>query len=100
MTWDEWRKINEDMIALIRAYNQETIPLVAGLDWAYDLSPLRDSPIRADRIGYVTHPYPNKRIKPPWPPKWEEDFGFASANYPIIATELGFSSQYGSQGRE
>jgi aryl-phospho-beta-D-glucosidase BglC (GH1 family) len=94
MTWDEWRKINEDMIALIRAYNQETIPLVAGLDWAYDLSPLRDSPIRADRIGYVTHPYPNKRT-PPWPPKWEEDFGFASANYPIIATELGFSSQYG-----
>jgi len=96
MTWDEWRQINEDMIALIRAYNQETIPLVAVLDWAYDLSPLRDSPIRAEHIGYVTHPYPNKRSQP-WPPKWEEDFGFASANYPIIATELGFSSEYGSK---
>ncbi|HEY4876523.1 MAG TPA: hypothetical protein VIH86_13180, partial [Puia sp.] len=26
----------------------------------------------------------------PWPPKWDEDFGFAAANYPIIATEIGF----------
>lgn len=28
----------------------------------------------------------------PWPPKWEEDFGFAAANYPIIATEIGLKS--------
>jgi aryl-phospho-beta-D-glucosidase BglC (GH1 family) len=94
MTWDEWRQINEDMISLIRASNQEAIPLVAGLDWAYDLTPLRDSPIRAERIGYVTHPYPNKRSRP-WPPKWEENFGFAADRYPLIATEFGYSSQYG-----
>ena len=96
MTWDEWRQINEDMISLIRASNQEAIPLVAGLDWAYDLTPLRNSPIRAERIGYVTHPYPNKRSRP-WPPKWEEDFGFAADRYPVIATEFGYSSQYGSK---
>jgi len=94
MTWDEWRQINEEMIALIRASNQEAIPLVAGFDWAYDLTPLRNSPIRAERIGYVTHPYPNKRTQP-WPPKWEEDFGFAADRYPVIATEFGFSSRYG-----
>jgi aryl-phospho-beta-D-glucosidase BglC (GH1 family) len=96
MTWDEWREINEEMIALIRATNQEAIPLVAGFDWAYDLTPLRDSPIRAERIGYVTHPYPNKRSRP-WPSKWEEDFGFAADRYPLIATEIGYSSQYGSK---
>jgi hypothetical protein len=95
MSWDEWRQINEDMISLIRAYDKETIPLVAGFDWAYDLTPLHDNPIRAEHIGYVTHPYPNKRSQP-WPPKWEEDFGFASASYPIIATEIGFSNEYGS----
>jgi aryl-phospho-beta-D-glucosidase BglC (GH1 family) len=94
MTWDEWRQINEEMIALIRASNQEAIPLVAGLDWAYDLSPLRDSPIRAERIGYVTHPYPHKRLMP-WPLKWEEDFGFAAGRYPVIATEFGYSGEFG-----
>ena len=98
MTWDEWREINEEIISLIRAYDNETIPLVAGLDWAYDLTPLHDSPIRAERIGYVTHPYPNKRPQP-WPLKWEEDFGFASASYPVIATEIGFSTRYGPKGQ-
>ncbi len=93
MTWDEWRQINEQTISIIRAFNRETIPLVAGLDWAYDLSPLRDNPVRAERIGYVTHPYPNKRTQP-WLPKWEEDFGFAADRYPIIATEIGFSTDY------
>ena len=96
MSWDEWRGINEEMITLIRAYDKETIPLVAGLDWAYDLAPIRDSPVRAEGIGYVTHPYPNKR-KMPWEGKWEEDFGFAAARYPMIATEIGFSDQYGSK---
>jgi hypothetical protein len=92
MSWDEWRQMNEDMISLIRSYDRETIPLVAGFDWAYDLTPLRINPVRAEHIGYVTHPYPNKRSKP-WQPKWEEDFGFAADRYPVIATEIGFGSR-------
>jgi aryl-phospho-beta-D-glucosidase BglC (GH1 family) len=96
MSWDEWRQINEDMITVIRAYDKETIPLVAGFDWAYDLTPLRISPIRAEQIGYVTHPYPFKRPRP-WPPKWEEDFGFAADRFPIIATEIGFNTGDGTR---
>lgn len=95
ISWDEWRQINEEMIAVIRGYNQETIPLVAGFDWAYDLTPLRINPVRAEHIGYVTHPYPNKRSQPR-PPKWEEDFGFAANSYPILATEIGFDASFGS----
>ncbi len=91
ISWDEWKKINEDMIATIRSYDRQTIPLVAGFDWAYDLSPLRINPVEAAGIGYVTHPYPHKRSKP-WEPKWEENFGFAADQFPVIATELGFSS--------
>ena len=94
VTWEEWRGINEEMIDLIRANNKDAIPLVAGFDWAYDLTPLRTSPIRAENIGYVAHPYPNKRIKP-WPPRWEEDFGFAASKYPMMATEIGFDTSYG-----
>jgi hypothetical protein len=95
MSWSEWKKINEDIIALIRAYDDERIPLVAGLDWAYDLTPLRNEPIEAEGIGYVAHPYPHKRDKP-YVPKWEEDFGFAAGRYPMVVTEFGFSK--GKQG--
>lgn len=92
MPWNDWKKINENLISLIRAYDTTKIPLVAGFDWAYDLTPLNSDPIQADGIGYVTHPYPNKRSKP-WEPKWEEDFGFAASRYPMIATEIGFTTQ-------
>ncbi len=88
VSWDAWKKSVEEQIAIIRAYNPQAIPLVAGFDWAYDLTPLRLSPIAAEGIGYTTHPYSNKRSQP-WEPKWEEDFGFAAAKYPVIATEFG-----------
>ncbi len=89
MSWAEWKQINENIIKLMRAFDMETIPLVAGLDWAYDLTHLKYDPIEAEGIGYVTHPYAHKR-KPPWPDKWDENFGFAAGKYPVIATELSF----------
>jgi endoglucanase len=88
VSWDAWKKTVEEEIAIIRANNPQAIPLVAGFDWAYDLTPLRLSPIAAEGIGYTTHPYAHKRTQP-WEPKWEEDFGFAAAKYPVIATEFG-----------
>ncbi len=97
ISWSDWKKINEDIIKLIRSFDTETIPLVAGFDWAYDLTPLREEPIAAQGIGYVTHPYENKRSKP-WEPKWEEDFGFAAAKYPVIATEWGFQTPGAERG--
>jgi Endoglucanase len=90
MSWSEWKKINENIIHLIRAYDAERIPLVAGLDWAYDLTPLRIEPIDAEGIGYVTHPYAHK-CKRPYESKWDEAFGFASNRYPVVATEFGFT---------
>ena len=94
MPWSEWKTINENLINLVRAYDKETIPLVAGLDWAYDLTPILDDPIRAEGIAYVSHPYEHKR-KAPFEPKWEENFGFAAARYPVVVTEFGFSVRPG-----
>jgi hypothetical protein len=94
MSWTEWKTINENIINLVRSFDNETIPLVAGFDWAYDLTPLHNEPVNAERIGYVTHPYENKRSQP-WEPKWEEDFGFAAGKYPVVATEFGFSLRTG-----
>jgi endoglucanase len=88
VSWDAWKKSVEEQIILIRAYNPQVIPLVAGFDWAYDLTPLILSPIAAEGIGYTVHPYANKRSQP-WEPKWEEDFGFVAVKYPLFATEFG-----------
>jgi aryl-phospho-beta-D-glucosidase BglC (GH1 family) len=89
-TWGEWKKINETLIKLVRSYDKETIPLVAGFDWAFDLTPLREEPIEAEGVAYVTHPYSIKRSEP-WEPKWEENFGFVTEKYPVVATEFGFN---------
>ncbi|MCX7983996.1 MAG: glycoside hydrolase family 5 protein [Bacteroidetes bacterium] len=89
ISWTEWKEINENIIHLIRAYDTETIILVAGFDWAFDLTPIRIEPIEGEGIGYTTHPYPHKR-KPPYEPKWDEAFGFAKGLYPVFATEFGF----------
>jgi hypothetical protein len=94
VNWDEWKRINENLVAIVRGHDREKICLVAGFDWAYDLTPLRLAPIQADGVVYTTHPYANKRTKP-WEPKWEEDFGFAASRWPIIATEFGFSARRG-----
>ena len=89
ISWEQWTAIVSDIITVIKANNPNAIPLVAGFDWAYDLKPVKHSPLPFEGIAYVSHPYPQKR-NPPWPPKWEEDFGFVADKYPVFATEFGF----------
>lgn len=89
MSWHEHRLLMEDLIAAIRVHDQSTIPLVGGLDWAYDLSAVREEPIDFAGIAYVAHPYPQRRDAP-WEDKWEADFGFVADTYPLVATEFGF----------
>ena len=95
LNWDEWKTICEDEISIIRSYNRQALCLVAGFDWAYDLTPIREAPINATNIGYVTHPYVSKRTRP-WEPKWEMDFGFAADTYPVVATEFGGATETGN----
>lgn len=92
--WSEWKEIMENTIKLIRSYDKNIIALVAGFDWAYDLTPLLEDPINAEGIGYVVHPYEGKRPVPK-EPRWDENFGFAAASYPVVATEFGFELRPG-----
>lgn len=94
MSWSQYQEFIEEIIHIIYAYDKTVIPLVGGLDWGYNLSYVRDNPIDAPGIAYVTHPYPQKR-EPPWEGKWEEDFGFVADTYPVFATEFGFMSEDG-----
>jgi endoglucanase len=91
-SWTEWRLLNEQMIKIIRDNKAETVPLVAGFNWAYDLTVIANEPVNAEGIGYVSHPYPMKRPKP-WEEKWTADWGFAAKKYPLILTEIGFCGE-------
>ena len=90
LSWEQWKKIMEEMILIIRSNGSTAVPLVAGFNWAYDLTEVAKNPIDAEGIGYVSHPYPQKREKP-WEPKWTEDWGYVADKYPLILTEMGFS---------
>lgn len=89
-TWPQWKELNEEMIGIIRANGGDGIPLVAGFNWAYDLSPVKENPINAVGVAYVSHPYPQKRPKP-WEKQWTLDWGYVAEKYPVILTEIGFS---------
>lgn len=89
LSWQDWKAMNEEMITIIRANGSKAIPLVAGFNWAYDLTPVATDPINAEGIAYVSHPYPMKRERP-WEAKWTADWGFVADKYPLILTEIGF----------
>lgn len=89
-SWEEWKAIMEEIIIIVRANGSQAIPLVAGFNWAYDLTEVAENPIDAEGIAYVSHPYPQKREKP-WEEKWTADWGFVAEKYPLILTEVGFS---------
>ncbi|SMO39686.1 Cellulase (glycosyl hydrolase family 5) [Gracilimonas mengyeensis] len=94
LTWAEMKKLHEEMIGIIYAHDKTVIPLVSGLNWSYDLSPVVENPIKYPGVAYVTHPYPQKREQP-WEEKWQDDWGFVAETYPVVATELGFMSEDG-----
>lgn len=94
MPWAEYKAYIEDLIYMIRQIDPGSIPLVAGYEFGYDLKHVRTDPIDFPGVAYVSHPYPQKRSAP-WEAKWEADWGFVAAKYPMICTELGFMSADG-----
>ena len=88
-SWQQWKQIMEEIIAAIRTNGGTAVPLVAGFDFGYDLTPVAKAPINAEGIGYVSHPYAMKR-KAPWPEQWTRDWGFVADTYPVFVTEIGF----------
>lgn len=88
-SWTQWKEIMEEVIAAIRANGGTAVPLVAGFNYGYDLKSVATAPIKAEGIGYVSHPYPMK-CEPPWEAKWTKDWGFVAEKYPVFATEVGF----------
>lgn len=96
MTWEEWCQIVEKIVNEIREYDKTTIPLVAGLRWAYDLSKAKERPFNLKGIAYSVHPYPQKEKDDKngtKEEKWEKTWGFIADKYPMVATEFGFMAK-------
>jgi endoglucanase len=89
LSWPWLKELYEETIGIIRAHDPSSLVLVAGRDWAYELREVVEDPIDAAGVGYVSHPYPQKR-EPPWEPKWEEGWGHVAERYPVFVTEFGF----------
>ena len=91
-TWEQWQELVGQIIAVVRAWDKDTVVLVTGFNWGYDLKPVRWQPFTQRNLGYTVHPYPQKRPEP-WVNDWEDDWGFVADSYPLFATELGFMSE-------
>ena len=89
LSWEEWKHLNEKMIFLIRQNGGKGIPLVAGFDWAYSLTEIKDHPIKDQGIAYVSHPYPQKN-NDARAEQWTKDWGYVKEKYPVILTEIGY----------
>lgn len=85
--WRGWRDNLNGLVDNIRTLAPETLILVSGWQWTYDLRGFYGYPIRRDDIAYVAHVYASHID----PEDWEYSFGFLSERYPLMVTEWGFS---------
>jgi len=71
MSWGEWKKINEDLIALIRAYDAEKISAGGGA-WIGPMISRRCTSSRSRPNASAIPCIPMRtRESQPWEPKWE-----------------------------
>jgi len=87
--WNQWKTVAEEIIDVIRANDPDSLIIVGGMSWSYDLSYILDNPVNKSNIVYAVHPYPSTTDTMPW----DDAFGKVKDTYPIIATEIGFSDQ-------
>lgn len=83
-TWAE-ALLNE----VIRPKNLETLAIVGGLHFGYDLEFALSRPVRDGNIAYASHPYPHHSQAK----HWGRAFGDLAERHPVLLTEIGFSAE-------
>ena len=86
----DWKSTADQLVTIVQTESPEAIPLVAGLDFAYDLSPGGSQPFASQNIALSVHPYPGNTTVKPRSTGWDKAFGYLSDTYPIMLTEVGF----------
>lgn len=77
----------------VRAAGAHNLVVIGGLNWAYDLSGVKDNRISGYNIVYATHPYNTAGRQPQ---SWDHDWGYLTATDPVIVTEFGDQSSCSS----
>jgi endoglucanase len=90
LNWEEWKNWADEVIDAVYAANPAAIPVVGGLDFAYNFRDM--TPLRNKGIAFAVHPYPGHSPQP-WEENWEKDFGFLAKDYPVILSEFGFDPE-------
>ena len=76
-----------ELVTQVRALAPNTILILSGLDWGYNLGGIGDGVgLNVPNIVYGTHPF-NYASKAP--SLWPHDFGDLAATHAVIATEFG-----------
>jgi endoglucanase len=83
-TWSE-TLINE----IIRPLARETLVIVGGLHFGYDLEGAMTRPIRDSNVAYSSHPYPHHSQAK----MWNRAFGEVADRHPVLLTEVGFAAE-------
>ncbi len=100
LSWESWRETLETLVDIVQVYDPGSISLVGGMNWAYNLGPVAEMPIRRDGIAYASHAYPQKarpeqNTRQAYFDAWQQQWGFVAENYPVIATEIGWVHEDG-----
>jgi endoglucanase len=100
LDWTGWRDTLEALVSLIQVYDPEVVTLVGGMNWAYSLDRVTEQPVRRERVAYAAHAYPQKanpeqKTRQAFYDAWERDWGHVAADYPIIASEIGWVREDG-----
>lgn len=80
---------------IIRPVAAETLVIVGGLHFGYDLEGALARPVRDSNVAYSSHPYPHHSQAK----TWDRAFGKVSERHPVLLTEVGFANE-GFFGRQ
>ncbi len=100
LSWESWRETLETLVDIVQVYDPGSIALVGGMNWAYNLDPVAEMPIRREGIAYASHAYPQKarpeqNTQQAYFEAWQRQWGFVAESYPVIATEIGWVHEDG-----
>ena len=100
LDWESWRETVEQLVDIVQVYDPVSISLVGGMNWAYNLEPVAQMPVRRDGIAYASHAYPQKanpdeNTRQAFHDAWQKNWGFVAETYPVIATEIGWVREDG-----
>lgn len=84
ISWEELRPIATELVGLIRAAAPDSLVIVSGPDYTYDLRGPGAQPIEAKNLLYAWHVYPVRGTS------WDSYTAEIRKKAPVIATEWGY----------